>query len=111
VDDVVAAAVTAQMPEDAPAEPKCRADPAPAGDVQVDTRPDGHDLDAGNPRLLAVLPLTQRQVRDLEALAGEPLGEGALPALAAADGVGIEAVVDEADVHREPTGRDGRLPP
>ena len=45
-------------------------------------------------------PLAQRQVGHLVAVGGEPLGEVAVPALGAADGVGEEAVVDEADAHR-----------
>ena len=48
---------------------------------------------------LAALPLAQRQVGDLVALGGQALGEVAIPALAAADGVREQAVVDDADAH------------
>ena len=48
---------------------------------------------------LAALPLAQRQVGDLVALGREALGEVAIPALAAADRVREQAVVDDADAH------------
>ena len=48
---------------------------------------------------LAAVPLAQRQVGDLVPVGGQPLGEVAVPALGAADGVGEQAVVDEADAH------------
>jgi hypothetical protein len=45
-------------------------------------------------RALAAIPLAQGEVGDLVPLLGEPLGEVAVPALGAADGVRVEAVVD-----------------
>ena len=47
----------------------------------------------------AAIPLAQRQVGDLVPVGRQPLGEVAVPALGAADGVGEQAVVDEADAH------------
>ena len=61
--------------------------------------PDGDHAHAGDARVLALGPLAQRQVVDLVALGGEPLGEVAVPALGAADGVREQAVVDDADPH------------
>ena len=56
------------------------------------------------PRRRSPVPLPQRQVGDLVAVGGQPLGQVAVPALGAPDGVRVEAVVDEADAHagREP---------
>ena len=45
------------------------------------------------------VPLAQGQVGDLVALRRQALGEVAIPALGAADGVGEKAVVDDADAH------------
>src|SRR5205807_3028011 len=50
-------------------------------------------------RLLATIPLPQREVGDLMALRGQPLCEVAIPALGAADRVREQAVVDDADSH------------
>ena len=71
--------------------------------VQAHARADDHDLHAGDPRRVGAVPLAQRQVGDVVALGREALGEVAVPALGAADRVGEEAVVDEADPH-------GRVP-
>ena len=50
-------------------------------------------------RALAALPLAQRQVGDLVTLGRQALGQVAVPALGPADGVGVEAVVDDAHPH------------
>ena len=84
------------------AEDERRQDPAPAAGVYSAIR--GPAVDDPHARvevgLLAALPLAQRQVGDLVALGREALGEVAIPALGAADGVGEQAVVDDADAHR-----------
>ena len=49
----------------------------------------GDDVDAGDVGLRTLVPLPKREVRDLVALSCEPLSEGAVPALAAADGIGV----------------------
>ena len=59
---------------------------------------DAH-VDARHAGVHAAVPLAQRQVGDLVPVGREPLAEVAVPALGAADGVGEEAVVDEADAH------------
>ena len=71
----------------------------PERGVERQPRPAAHDADARHARIGAPRPLAQRQVGDLVAVGAEPLGEVAVPALGAADGVGEEAVVDEADAH------------
>jgi hypothetical protein len=108
VDDVVTPPVPEQMPKHAEAEAHRGPDPTPAADVELQSRPDLHDPNTGKVRPLAGLPLPQRQVRDLESLRRQLFGQRAVPALTAADGVGVEAVVDEADV--QGLGRPGRQP-
>ena len=97
--DVVAAPVARQVPEHAGAEAQRRRDPSPPVRVQRHSRTHGDHLDAGDVGLLAGLPLAQRQVGHLVPVGREPLGEVAIPALGAADGVGEQAVVDQADAH------------
>ena len=103
VHDLVAAAVAEQMPQARPARTRAAAGCAgarprvysamrgPAATTR--TRPSSSSA-------LAALPLAQRQVGDLVALGRQALGEVAIPALGAPDGVGEEAVVDDADAHR-----------
>ncbi len=97
---VVAVPAAQQVPQHAQPEHQRRGDLAAAvGGVQRQFRPRRHDAHPIDPRLLAVLPLAQRQVGDLVALLREALGEVAIPALSAPDGAGEEAVVYEADAH------------
>ena len=101
MNDVVAAAVAKQVQEHPEPEYERRQDaPSPAGRVQR------HAGACGNYAHVAVeldprpaLPLAQGQVCDLVALSCQPLGQVPVPALATADGVGKEAVVDDADAH------------
>ena len=98
---VVAAAVAQQVQEHPQPEHERRQDaPPPARRVQRHPRARGHDphalVEVG---LLAAIPLAQRQVGDLVPLGRQALGEVAIPALGAADGVGEEAVIDDADTH------------
>ena len=101
VHDVVATPMASEMPQHAEAEQEGWADPAPpAGRVQRQPR---LERDDGHPRVdvdaRAAVPLASSQVGDLVALAHETLGQVAIPALAAADGVGKQAVIDDADAH------------
>ena len=82
------------MAQNAAAEAERRPDPPSAVDVELESRPNLYDAHARNVGLLAALPLAEREVRDLVALFREPLRERAKPALAAADGVRVETVVD-----------------
>ena len=72
----------------------------PALGVELHARAHRDHAHAGHLAALAALPLAQRQVGHLVALGREPLAEVAVPALGAADRVGEEAVVDQADAHR-----------
>ena len=101
MDDVVAAPVEQQVPEHAEPEDERRQDPPPAAAAHVQRHPRSDDahVDAGHAGIGAAIPLAQRHVRHLVAVGREPLGEVAVPALGAADRVGEEAVVDEADAH------------
>src|SRR5436305_911385 len=88
------------MPEHAGAEDERRQDPPPAArGVEGHARTDRANAYAGNVRLVPALPLAQRDERDVVAGRGQPFAEVAVPALGTADGVGEEAVVDEADAH------------
>ncbi len=101
VHHLVAAAVSQQMPQHPQPKHQRRDDPATAvGGVQRQFRPHRHHPHAVDPRLLAPLPLAQRQVGDFMALFGEALGEVSIPALGAPHGAREEAVVYEADAHR-----------
>ena len=65
--------------------------------VVREPRPDRDDPHPRHARIVPARPLAQREVGDLMAVRGEALGEVAVPALGPADGVGEQAVVDEAD--------------
>ena len=90
--DVVAAPVAQQVPEHAQ-----RRRPAAAGCAGARPRCTGairgpaatHPHARPSVGALAARPLAQRQVGDLVALGGKPLGEVAVPALGAADGVRV----------------------
>ena len=96
--DVVATA-TKEMPEDTEAEDDRRQDSPAALRVEGHPRTHGNDPHARHARAGSSLPLPQRQVCDVVALRGEVLRQGAVPTLGAADGVGVEAVVDDADAN------------
>jgi hypothetical protein len=96
---VVATPFLQQVAQDAAAELKRRANPTPAVDIEVEAWPNRNDAHTGNIGLVTGLPLAEGEVRDLIALLCKPLCEGAIPALAAADGIWIKAVVDETDAH------------
>ena len=70
--------------------------------------PDGENVDPGDARVSAAIPLAQGQIADLVALGGEPLGETPVPAFRAADRVRKQAVVDQADPHRAAKVRSSR---
>ena len=99
MDDVVAAPLAEEMAQDTEPEAKGGPDPPPAVDVELGPWPGRHDADARNARIVAVVPLPERQVRDLVPLRGQALRERPVPALGAADRVRVETVVDEADMH------------
>ena len=97
---LVAAPAPQQVPQHPQPKHQWRGDLAAAvGGVQREFRPHRHDAHPIDPRLLAPLPLAQRQVGDLVALSGEALGEVSIPPLGAPHRVGEEAVVYEADAH------------
>ena len=105
VHDVVAVPRGEEVGEDARAEDERRGDPALPG-AAVERHPRAH-ADHADARHLAPLParpLAQRDVGHLVPVGREPLREVAVPALRAPDGVGEQAVVDEADPQA------GRLP-
>ena len=100
MDDVVAAAVTQQVPQNAYAKDQRLDDSAPSAvRVQRHPRPDGQHAYLREVGLLAAVPLAHRRVGQLVPLRGETLGEVAVPALGAADGVREQAVIDHADPH------------
>ena len=100
MDDVVAASTAQEMPEDTRAEHERREDPpSPWARIEPHARSDGHHSYGANLAALATGPLAKGQVGDLVPLGREALRDVAIPALGAADGVGKEAVVDEADSH------------
>ena len=100
VDDVVAPSERQQVPQHARPEHERWRDPAAAVDVELQARPGDPHGDALDRAAPAAIPLAQRQVRHLVAVGGEPLGERAIPALAPADRVRVQAVVDDEDPHR-----------
>jgi hypothetical protein len=67
--------------------------------VQLHPRTHRDDRHTGDIGLAARLPLPQRQIGHLVPGGREALGEVAVPALGAADGVGEQAVIDQADAH------------
>jgi hypothetical protein len=91
------------VPQHAQAEDERWPDASSTLDVERHPRADGDHAHSTNPGILPALPLAQRQVRDLVTLLGKPFAEIAVPALGPADGMGIEAVVDETDTHRSLT--------
>ncbi len=99
VHDVVAAPVAQQVPQHAGAEHERRRDPAPPARVERHPRPGGAYVDARHVGARPAVPLAQREVADLVAVGVQALGEVAIPALAAADRVGKQAVVDDQDPH------------
>jgi hypothetical protein len=99
VDDVVTAAVSQQVPQHAGPEHERREDAPAARHVELHPWPDGPDVHARYLGALAARPLAQREHRDLVAVRGQALAEVAVPALGPAHGVGVQAVVDEADAH------------
>ena len=101
MDDVVAATPPQQVQEDPHAEYERRQDAtSPARRIQPHAGSSGHDPDAlVEINLRAAIPLAQRDVGDLMPLAGQPLGEIAVPALSPSDGVGKQAVIDETYTH------------
>jgi hypothetical protein len=82
-------------------ETQCGPDAPSSVDVKLEPRPGLDHADAGNVGRLLAIPLPQREVRDLVALLRKPFRERAKPALAAADGVRVEAVVNQADAQIE----------
>ena len=100
VDNVVAASPARQMGKHAEAEHQRRADPPPArARVEAEPRSDRQHEHARHARIGPARPLAQRQVRHLVPLRAQPLGEAAVPALAAAHREREQAVVDEAHAH------------
>ncbi len=101
MNDVVAAAVAKKVQEHPQPEHERRQDaPSPAGRVQRHAGARGHHAHvAVEVHVRPALPLAQGQVGDVVALLCQPLGQVTVPALATADGVGKEAVVDDADAH------------
>jgi hypothetical protein len=83
VHDVVATPVRQQMTEDASTEPERRSDPPPSTDIELETWPDGDHFHARDRRIGTRVPLAKREVRNLVALLGQPLGERPIPALGA----------------------------
>jgi len=107
MDDVVAAAVTEQMPEHTEPEYEGRQDPpAPGTGVEGHPRPDGSDFDSRDARILAPVPLPEGQIRHRVTVGGQALRKVPVPPLGPAHGVRKQAVVDQADTH----GRRRRLP-
>jgi len=72
-------------------------DPTSAVRVEPHSRPDAEDPDAREVGAGSGLPLPERQVGDLVPGRGEAPRQLPVPALGAADRVGIQTVVDEAD--------------
>ena len=100
MDGVIATPAAQEMAEYADAEDEWRQHPAMSvGAVQLHARPDGYHAHSLSARALAMVPLSQRQIGHFMAIARQPLSETPVPALGAADGVGVQAVVHEADSH------------
>jgi hypothetical protein len=97
--DVVATFVHAEMTHDASTELERRCDPPSSADVEVASRPDCDYVHAWDVWLRTSIPLAKSEVGDLVAFLRETLCECPVPALGATNGVWIQAVVDEADVH------------
>ena len=101
MDDLVAASPAQQMPQDPQPEHERRADPAPAR-RRIQLQPGAHreDLHAiGCVGAGALVPLAEGQVGDLVAVGRQALGEAPIPALGSPDGMGEQAVVQDADTH------------
>jgi hypothetical protein len=114
VQHLVAAPVAQQVRQHAEPEDERRQDATPpAGRVEGHPRSHGPHVHPWiEIELLAPLPLAQRQIGDLVPLRRQPLGEVSIPALAAADRVRVEAVVDDADSHGGSiNGRIRHFPP
>jgi hypothetical protein len=100
VHDIVAPAVAGEVPQDAGAEHEGRQDSPVAGAVvERHAGPDDADFDPGHTRVLAPVPLAKGDVGDLVTGRGQPFGQVSVPPLGAADGIGEQAVVDQADAH------------
>ena len=109
LDDVEQRSLPSEIAEDTKREPQLSADAPPSLDIEAHTWRDCDHVDPGDVRVGSRLPLLQRQVGDFVAAGGDAFGKRPVPPLAAPDGVGVEAVVDEADPHarglRPPRGR------
>src|SRR5918998_2295891 len=100
VDHVVGAAVAEQVPQYPGAKDKRRQDPAsPVRGVEPHAWPRRDHVYTRDLTPLYASPLAQREVGQLVSIGGQPFGEVAIPSLGAADGVGEQAVVDQADTH------------
>src|SRR5262249_36816760 len=100
MDRVVPGTVPGQVQEDAEPETEGRRDPpATVAAVQRHPGPHGDHVHPGDACILALGPLAEGEIVDLVTIGGEPLGQVPVPALGAADGVRIDAVVDDADPH------------
>ena len=90
MDDVVAGAVSEEVPQRAGSEHKGLVDAAAAlRRVEPHTRRQCDYAYTGNPRLDVLVPLHARQVRDVVPLGGQAFGELAVPPLSASMVYGV----------------------
>src|SRR5262245_54848969 len=99
------------MPQNAEAEEERGPDSPSPTDVELETWADGDNPNSTNIRFLSIVPLPEGQIRDLMAFPRESLREVPVPALGSAHGVGVEAVVDDANAHRHEINGRVRGPP
>ena len=101
MDDVITAPATEEVPEHPGPEYERRQNPTPArAAVEVHPWSDGVNIDSGDPRISASIPLPEGQITDSMSIRREPLSEVSVPALRPAHSVRKQAVVYQADAHR-----------
>src|ERR1039457_703757 len=106
--------MTQQMPEHASSEQERWHNPASSAHVKLPTPSHRDQTDPrSSVRGLTAVPLTQRQVCDVVAIARQALAQGTVPALTAPNSIREQAVINQADPHRPAvtyrcTGDDGQ---
>ena len=97
LDDVIAPTVGEQMAEHGQREAELNRDASAAVDVELHRRSHSNHVDPADVRVRIGIPLQPCEIRNPPPARGEPLCQRAVPALAAAHGIRVQTVEDEAN--------------
>src|SRR5690348_17873882 len=97
--DVVTSTLADEVPEYPETERERREKLTPATCIESHLWGNRDDANARKIRLFRRVPLAHCQIGDVVPILGEPEGKVAVPTFRTPDGVRVETVVDDADLH------------